>query len=361
MKAALGLIIATVVCAIATVSYFMIGKEDENTMQSAPAISLSVQGPMPSLDGATAWLNSDPLTNDALRGKVVLIDFWTYSCINWRREFPYVRAWAEKYRANGLVVIGVHTPEFPFEKDLDNIRRAVEEIGVAYPVAVDSDYAIWNAFRNRYWPALYFVDARGNIRHHQFGEGDYDKSERVLQQLLREAGSEVVDDTLVSPDAGGAEAAADWENLGSPELYAGYDRTRNFESPGGERFDTAHGYEFPSHLRLNQWALAGTWTIRRGSAESGDASGRVRVRFRARDLHIVMGPGARSGPIRFRILIDGQPPVEARGVDIDEHGNGAITEPRMYQLIRQTRPVTERTFEIEFLDAGAAIYSFTFG
>jgi thiol-disulfide isomerase/thioredoxin len=325
------------------------------------AVQLPVEGSMPSLAGATEWLNSPPLTAAGLRGSVVLVEFWTYTCINWLRTLPYVRAWAQHYQDRGLVVIGVHTPEFDFEHDLDNVRRAVKDLRVDYPVAVDNDYAIWSAFDNHYWPALYFVDAQGQIRHHQFGEGRYEESEMLLQQLLTEAGSGGIGRDLVSVDAGGVEAAADWGSLRSPENYLGYERTDNFASSNGAVLDTPHVYAAPAGLRLNHWALAGDWTVRRGAVALNQAGGRIAYRFQARDLHLVMGPAARGMPVRFRVLIDGQPPGAAHGTDIDDQGNGTVTDPRLYQLVRQPGPVTDRTFEVTFLDPGVQAYAFTFG
>jgi thiol-disulfide isomerase/thioredoxin len=325
------------------------------------AVQLPVEGSMPSLAGATEWLNSPPLTTAGLRGSVVLVEFWTYTCINWLRTLPYVRAWAETYGDRGLVVIGVHTPEFDFEHDLDNVRRQVKDLRVEYPVAVDNDYAVWSAFDNHYWPALYFADAQGQIRHHQFGEGRYEESEMILQQLLTEAGSGGLGRDLVSVDPGGVEAAADWGSLRSPENYLGYERTENFASSNGAVLDTPHVYAAPAGLRLNHWALAGDWTVRRGAAALNQAGGRIVYRFYARDLHLVMGTAARGTPVRFRVLIDGQPPGAAHGTDVDDQGNGTLTQPRLYQLIRQPGPVTDRTFEISFLDPGVQAYAFTFG
>jgi thiol-disulfide isomerase/thioredoxin len=325
------------------------------------AVQLPVEGSMPSLAGATEWLNSPPLTAAGLRGSVVLVEFWTYTCINWLRTLPYVRAWAQHYQDRGLVVIGVHTPEFDFEHDLDNVRRAVKDLRVDYPVAVDNDYAIWSAFDNHYWPALYFVDAHGQIRHHQFGEGRYEESEMLLQQLLTEAGSGGIGRDLVSVDAGGVEAAADWGSLRSPENYLGYERTDNFASSNGAVLDTPHVYAAPAGLRLNHWALAGDWTVGRGAVALNQAGGRIAYRFQARDLHLVMGPAARGMPVRFRVLIDGQPPGAAHGTDVDDQGNGTVTDPRLYQLVRQPGPVTDRTFEVIFLDPGVQAYAFTFG
>ena len=316
---------------------------------------------MPSLDSATEWLNSQPLTAADLRGKVVLIDFWTYTCINWLRQLPYVRAWAEKYKDHGLVVIGVHTPEFAFEQNLDSVRRAAKDMRVDYPVAIDSNYAIWRAFDNRYWPALYFVDAHGHIRHHHFGEGEYEQSEMVIQQLLDEAGNGGIGDELVSVDGRGAEAGADWANLRSPENYVGYERTENFASPGGALLDERRVYSAPTQLRLNSWALSGDWTVEKQATVLNEANGRIAYRFHARDLHLVMGPAARGTSVRFRVLIDGQSPGAAHGIDVDDQGNGTATEQRLYQLVRQPKPVADRQFEIEFLDAGVEAYAFTFG
>jgi thiol-disulfide isomerase/thioredoxin len=324
-------------------------------------VRLPVEGTMPSFDSATGWLNSPPLTPAGLRGNVVLVDFWTYTCINWLRTLPHLRAWADRYKDHGLVLIGVHTPEFDVEHDLDNVRRAIKDLGVDYPVAVDSDYGIWTAFDNHYWPALYFVDAQGQIRHHRFGEGDYEQSEMILQQLLTDAGTGGIDQDLVSVDATGVEAAADWASLRSPENYLGYQRTENFASSDGAVLDTRHVYVAPARLRLNHWALAGDWTVQRQAIVLNQAEGRIAYRFHARDLHLVMGPAARGTPVRFRVRLDGQPPGAAHGGDVDDQGNGTITEPRLYQLIRQPGPVAERTFEITFLDPGAQAYAFTFG
>ena len=322
---------------------------------------LPIEGELPSLGGATGWLNSRPLTAAGLRGKVVLIDVWTYTCINWLRQLPYVRAWAEKYKKQGLVVIGVHTPEFAFEKNVDNVRRAVKDLNVNYPIAIDSEYAIWRALNNKYWPALYFVDAQGRIRHHHFGEGEYEQSERVIQQLLAEAGSDAISRELVSVDARGVEAAADWGSLRSPEIYLGYERTENFASPGGAASDKRRTYAVPARLRLNHWALSGDWTMNREAAVLNNASGQIAHRFHARDLHLVMGPAARGTSVRFRVLIDGKPPGAAHGIDVDEQGNGTVTEQRMYQLIRQPQPIADRQFEIEFLNPGVEAFAFTFG
>jgi thiol-disulfide isomerase/thioredoxin len=330
--------------------------------QTAPAFAqLPIEGEMPSLGSATAWLNSPPLKADGLRGKVVLVNFCTYSCINWLRTLPYVRAWAGKYKDQGLVVIGVHAPEFGFEHDLDNVGRAVKNMRIEYPVAIDNDHAIWRAFNNEYWPTLYFVDTRGHIRHHKFGEGDYEQSERIVQQLLAEAGTGDIGHELVPADARGIEGAADWGNLKSPENYLGYERTENFASPGGAALDKRGVYGAPSQMRLNHWALSGDWTMGKQSAVLNKANGRIAYRFHARDLHLVMGPPARGRSVRFRVLIDGQPPVPGHGLDINENGNGTVTEPRLYQLIRQPPPIADRRFEIEFLDPGVEAFAFTFG
>jgi thiol-disulfide isomerase/thioredoxin len=326
-----------------------------------PGVRLPVEGELPSLGGATGWLNSPPLTPAGLRGKVVLVDIWTYTCINWLRTLPYVRAWAEKYKDQGLVVIGVHSPEFEFEKNVDNVRRAADDMRVDYPIAIDSGYAIWRAFHNQYWPALYFIDAQGHIRHHQFGEGDYERSEATIRQLLAEAGNGGGGHDLVSVDARGAEAAADWDSLMSPENYLGYERTENFASPGGAVLGKRRAYAAPKRLRLNEWALAGEWTVGKQATVLDKASGRIAYRFHARDLHLVMGPAAPETSVRFRVLIDGQPPGAAHGIDVDDQGNGTVTEPRLYQLIRQPKPIADRQFEIEFLDPGVAAFAFTFG
>jgi thiol-disulfide isomerase/thioredoxin len=323
--------------------------------------ALPVEGELPSLGGATGWLNSPPLTADALRGKVVLVDFWTYTCINWRRAQPYVRAWADKYRDKGLVMIGVHAPEFPFEKDAGNVGWAVKDMKIDYPVAMDNDFAIWRAFDNAYWPALYFVDAKGQIRHHKFGEGGYEESERVIHQLLAEAGATGFGSELVSVEGRGAEAAADWASQRSPENYLGYGRTAHFASPGGVRRDARHVYAVAERLRLNNWALAGEWTVGQQATVLHQASGRIVYRFHARDLHLVMGPAIRGGPVRFRVSIDGHAPGAAHGVDVDDLGNGTAIEQRMYQLMRQQGPVADRLFEIEFLDGGIEVFAFTFG
>jgi thiol-disulfide isomerase/thioredoxin len=325
------------------------------------SVRLPVEGRLPSFDGATGWLNSPPLTADGLRGKIVLVNFWTYTCINWLRQLPYLRAWAGKYADHGLTVIGIHTPEFPFEHDLANVRRAVRDMRLDYPVAIDNDYAVWTAFANHYWPALYFADAQGRIRHHHFGEGEYQQSEMVIQQLLVEAGTTDHDHELVSVNAFGVEAPADWSSLRSPENYTGYERTENFASPGGAVPGKRHAYEIPAQLRLNHWALSGDWTMDEQAVTLNEAGGQVAYRFHARDLNLVMGPAAPGAQVRFRVHVDGEPPVAAHGADIDEGGNGTLAEQRLHQLIRRPGPVTDRTFEITFLDPGAQVYAFTFG
>ncbi len=327
----------------------------------AEPAQLPVEGHLPGFDGATGWLNSPPLTTEGLRGKVVLVDFWTYTCINWLRTLGYVRAWAEKYADQGLVVVGVHTPEFPFERDLDNIRQAAKDMTVEYPIAVDSDYGVWRAFGNRYWPAVYIADAEGRIRHHQFGEGGYDECERVIQQLLGEAGREGITDDLVSVVPDGLEAQADWANLESPETYLGYEQAQNFASPGGAELDQPHSYVAPDRLRLNQWALAGEWTIESGASVLHRADGRIVFRFHARDVHLVLGPRERGTSVPFRVLVDGEPPGAAHGLDVDEEGYGTVSQQRLYQLVRVPGSIGDRTFEITFLAPGVEAYVFTFG
>ena len=318
-------------------------------------VDLPIEGELASLDGATGWLNSQPLSTESLRGKVVLVDFWTYTCINWLRTLSYIRAWAETYEQHGLVVIGVHTPEFPFEEDVDNVREAVKEMAVEYPVALDSDYGIWRAFDNHYWPAAYVADAEGRIRHHRFGEGGYDELERIIQRLLG------VDGDLVSVSPHGFEAQADWANLGSPETYLGYEQAQNFASPAGASPGEGHSYVAPDRLKLNHWALAGDWTLEKRASVLNQADGRISLRFHARDVHLVMGPPERGTSVPFRVLLDGDTPGSAHGVDIDEDGHGAVAQQRLHQLIRQEGPIDDRTFEITFLAPGVEAYAFTFG
>ena len=329
--------------------------------ESPATIRLSSEGEFPPLSGATGWLNSQPLTARSLRGSVVLVNFWTFSCINSIRVLPYLRAWAAKYKNQGLVVIGVQAPEFEFEKSFDNVRWAVMDRTIDYPIAIDNDLAVWRAFDNNYWPALYFVDARGKIRHHQFGEGDYERSEIVVQQLLAEAGVQGIGHESAEVEGVGIEAAPDWTDLKSPESYVGYDRAENFASPGGEARDKSHVYAGPSTLKLNHWALSGDWTAKKQFALLNSPNGRIAYRFHARDLHIIMGPSAPGTTVRFRVTIDGQPPGVTHGVDVDGQGNGTVTQQRLYQLIRQRQPIVDRQFEIEFLDSGIETFDFTFG
>ncbi|WP_181161009.1 cytochrome c biogenesis protein DipZ [Labrys okinawensis] len=322
--------------------------------------NLPVEGQAPSLDGAVAWLNSPPLTTEQLRGKVVLVDFWTYSCINCIRTTPYIRAWADRYRDQGLVVIGVHAPEFAFEKKLDNVRQAVKDFGIVYPVAVDNDYRIWRAFQNSYWPAFYLIDARGQIRYHNFGEGNYRQTEQAIQDLLREAGSSGPAKEAAAPAAKGAEASPDLANLGSQETYLGYGRADNFASAERVSPDAARDYSV-TDPGLNQWGLQGTWTVGAERAVLDKPGGGIVYRFSARDLHLVLGPGAAGKPVRFQVTVDGKAPGPDHGADIDAQGNGLVTETRLYQLVRQSGGVETRTFEVRFLDPGVEAYAFTFG
>jgi thiol-disulfide isomerase/thioredoxin len=319
--------------------------------RTAEAAPLPVEGHLPGFDGATGWLNSAPLGPADLREKVVLIDFWTYTCINWLRTLGYVRAWAERYEDQGLVVIGVHTPEFPFEQDVDNVRWAAKEMRVGYPIALDSDYAVWRAFDNRFWPAVYIADAQGRIRHHHFGEGGYEECERIIQYLLRDAGREEVGDDLVSVAADDFEAQADWANLESPETYLGYEQAQNFSGI----------HDAPGPLKLNEWALSGDWTVQDRASVLNGADGRIVFRFHARDVHLVMGPRSQGTSVPFRVLVDGEPPGAAHGLDVDEQGQGTLSEQRLYQLIRERGSITDRTFEITFLAPGVEAYVFTFG
>jgi hypothetical protein len=319
-----------------------------------------VEGTLPAFDGATAWLNSQALTPEDLAGRVVLASFGTYTCINWIRSLPYVRAWANKYAELGLVVIGIQTPEFEFEGELEHVERAIKERDVRYAVVVDNDYAIWEALDNHYWPALYFVDAQGHIRHHHFGEGEYEESEMVLQMLLSDAGSDV-DQGLVDIEPDGVEAAADWASLGSPESYVGYGRASGFASSSGAVPDQRHVYSVPAQLRRNQWALSGDWRIGLVPARLNEPGGSISCQFHARDLHLVMGPPLHQGPVRFRVRLNGEPPGPAHGVDVDDDGNGTANYQRMYQLIRQPGPIDDRVFQIEFLDPGVEAFVFTFG
>jgi thiol-disulfide isomerase/thioredoxin len=326
----------------------------------ADPAAMPVEGVLPSLSGAVEWLNFPPLTAEGLKGKVVLVDFWTYSCINCLRAIPYVRAWAEKYKSQGLVVIGVHAPEFAFERNVDNVKSAISTLKITYPVAIDNEYLVWRAFENEYWPAHYFIDAEGLIRHHHFGEGEYDESERVIQQLLAEAGRSNVPTGIVAVKASGAEAASDKDDVDSPETYIGYNRLDHFVSPGGVVQDASHAYTAGSP-QLNEWALAGNWTIGGERAALNENGGGIVYRFHARDLHLVLGPAPDGKPVRFRITIDGGAPGAAHGVDVDADGQGVVTAQRLYQLIREASAVADRTFEIRFLDPGVQAYTFTFG
>jgi len=321
---------------------------------------LPVEGRLGSFQGATRWLNSEPLTPEGLRGRVVLVDFWTYTCVNWLRTAPYVRAWAAKYRAAGLTVIGVHTPEFGFEHDLDNVAAAARWFTVEYPIAVDNDYAVWHAFANQFWPAIYLADVEGRIRFHHFGEGEYAATEMAVQQLLMEAGVEGIDQDLVMVEPRELEVAADWGAVQSPETYLGYGQATGFASAADAAPGVPHLYG-SAPVRLNQWGLSGNWTFARHAAVANDAGGRIAFRFHARDVNLVMGPASRGAAVRFRVSLDGQPPGGARGTDVDPADGGTVRDQRTYQLIRQDGPIADRLFEIEFLDAGVEAYCFTFG
>lgn len=344
-------------------SLLVAGNSDVMTDASPRQSSISdlpVEGIAPGLDGAVEWLNSKPLTAADLRGKVVLVDFWTYSCINCIRTVPDVRAWAEKYKDQGLVVIGVHAPEFAFEKQVDNVRKAVADFGILYPVAIDNDYRIWRAFENSYWPAHYLIDARGQIRYHHFGEGNYAQTEKAIQDLLREAGNKMAAEATLKPDAEGAEMAPDLVNLGSGETYLGYQRAAGFVSPEGILSDTSRDYSV-TEPGLNEWGLSGRWTIGAEKAVVDRAGASIAYRFSARDLHLVLAPGADGKPVRIKVTVDGKAPGNNHGTDIDAEGNGTITRTRLYQLVRQAGEVKARNFEIRFLDPGAEAYAFTFG
>ncbi len=323
--------------------------------------ALPVEGRLASFAGATGWLNSAPLTPQGLEGRVVLVDFWTYTCINWLRTLPYVRAWAAKYADAGLTVVGVHTPEFGFERNLDNVVAYMRTFGVEYPVAVDSDYGVWRAFSNHFWPAVYIADAQGRIRFHHFGEGEYAMTEMVIQQLLLEAGAQGIDQDLVDVEPRGLEVAADWRTLQSPETYLGYGQSTGFASEEVAAFDRPHVYAAAARLPLNAWDLAGSWTVARHAAVANGAGGRIAFRFHARDVNLVMGPASPGVSVPFRVLLDGQVAREAHGTDVDVEGNGILDAQRTYQLIRQSGAVADRLFEIEFLDGGAEAYCFTFG
>jgi cytochrome c biogenesis protein CcdA/thiol-disulfide isomerase/thioredoxin len=336
-------------------------KANESASAQPAAVELGHEGPFPSLDGAVKWLNSSPLTREQLKGKVVVVDFWTYSCINCLRSIPYAEAWWEKYKDDGLVVIGVHTPEFAFEKDPANVAKSLTDLKITYPVAVDSNYAIWKAFKNQYWPAHYFIDAHGSIRYHHFGEGKYDESEQVIQQLLREKNSNLKASGLVQVSASGAQAAADFNDIVSPETYIGYTRQQNYASPQKIHEDGPQTYSAPSRPTVNQWGLVGNWSVSGEQASLVFAPGKVIYRFHARDLHLVIGPGKNGKPVRFRVLLDGTAPGDDHGVDVDAQGSGVVKDYRLYQLIRQKGKVEDRTFQIEFLDPGVQVFAFTFG
>jgi cytochrome c biogenesis protein CcdA/thiol-disulfide isomerase/thioredoxin len=327
-----------------------------------PASGLPVLGAMPSLDGATLWLNSPPLTREQLKGKVVLVDFWTYSCINCLRALPYVEEWAKRYGPQGLVVIGVHTPEFAFEKQPGNVQKAIKDFGITYPVAMDNNYAIWRAFDNDSWPAHYFIDAQGRLRHSHFGEGEYDQSEQVIRALLAERNGAPVKGALVGRAGSGVQAAADFNDAHSPETYLGYARAANFTSPGGEHRDQAADYQLPAGFAPDGWGLAGRWTVTSEFAAAGAPGARIAFRFHARDLHMVLGPAPNGQPVRFRITLDGKPPGADHGVDVDAAGNGIVTSQRLFQLVRQHQGAQgDHLFQIEFLAPGAQAFTFTFG
>jgi cytochrome c biogenesis protein CcdA/thiol-disulfide isomerase/thioredoxin len=331
------------------------------TINISDSTSDGVPSSLPDLSGATAWINSAPLTPASLRGKVVLVDFWTYSCINCLRTLPYIKAWNEKYKNSGLVILGVHTPEFPFEKDESNVRKAVHDLGITYPVAMDNDYRIWRNFHNQYWPADYLVDASGRVRFHHFGEGYYEQSEQQIRTLLQEANQQPLPGATATIAATGTEAAPDSNDVQSPETYVGYQRAENFSSPGGFDEDEPHLYRTPAELKLNHWALAGKWLDEGQIATALAPGASISYRFHARDLHLVLGPSKDGAPIRFRVTIDGKTPGADHGMDTDAEGYGAVTENRLYQLIRQKGNIRDRTFRIEFLAPGVQAYSFTFG
>ena len=335
-----------------------------STILLAAIFGVSASGPPkmgPSLNGATGWLNGQGLQLQDLRGKVVLIDFWTYTCINWRRTLPYIREWQIKYKDWGLVVIGVHTPEFTFEYKPENVSRSIKEMNIDYLVALDNNYSIWNSFQNQYWPALYLIDAKGNLRYQKFGEGDYQESELKIQSLLREVSGKKVDNATVALNPDGAEAAADWQNLQSPENFLGYERTQGFSSKGPAVIDKLKDYSPPMKLQLNQWALAGEWILQKENVQLKKAPGKLVYKFHARDVNLIMGPVVPGTSIKFRVLVDGQVPGSAHGLDIDNNGNGTVHDQRMYQLIRQHEPIIDREFEIEFLDPEVEVFDFTFG
>jgi thiol-disulfide isomerase/thioredoxin len=341
--------------ALGAARFGVIGSELQQ--MACAALTERNEGALPSLSGATQWLNSQPLSPAGLRGKVVLVDFWTYTCVNWLRTLPYVRAWDQKYRDQGLVVIGAHTPEFPFEKDIDNVRWAAKEMDVRYPIAVDSDYGVWRAFDNNYWPAVYVADVNGRIRYHHFGEGAYDEAEKVIRRLLSESGR-TTDNQLVKVAPRGLEVAADYGTLRSPESYLGYERAEAFASDALQ--DGPRGYTVP-RLALNQWGLAGNWTVKGRAAVLNEANGKVVYRFHARDVNLIMGVLPGSRPVRFTVKVDGEPPGAAHGSDIDDQGNGTAARQRTYQLVRLQTRIADREFEIQFADPGVEAFCFTFG
>jgi thiol-disulfide isomerase/thioredoxin len=332
-----------------------------STLRGRAGKELPSEGRLPGFEGAVGWLNSEPLTPADLRGNVVLVDFWTYTCINWLRTLAYVRAWSEKYADHGLVVVGVHTPEFPFERETENVVAAAKEMDVEYPIALDPENAVWDAFANRYWPAVYIADAEGTIRHHQFGEGQYEECEHVIQQLLRDTAREGVSDAVVSVSPAGLEAQADWTTLESPETYLGFEQGQRFASRGGAALNEPRVYDVPDPLPLNAWALSGEWTIEPGASVLQWARGGIAFRFHARDVHLVLRSRAPVTSVPFRVLLDGRPPSDAHGLDVDGEGNGVLIAPRLYQLLRQRGPIVDRTFEITFLEGGVEAYVFTFG
>jgi thiol-disulfide isomerase/thioredoxin len=325
------------------------------------AAELPVEGRLASFDGATGWLNSEPLTPEGLRGRVVLVDFWTYTCINWIRTLPYVRAWAAKYADAGLTIVGVHTPEFGFERDLDNIVAKSRDFGVEFPIAIDSDYGVWRAFNNHFWPAVYLADEQGRIRFHHFGEGEYAMTEMVIQQLLIDAGAQDIDQDLVAVEPRGLEVAADWQTLQSPETYTGYGQSTGFASDDAAAFDRPHVYALHPRLPLNYWDLAGDWTVARHAAILNEPGGRIAFQFHARDVNLVMGPASKGASIPYRVFLDGQVADGANGTDVDPDGHGVVSEQRTYQLIRRSGQIEDGRFVIEFLEAGVEAYCFTFG
>lgn len=322
---------------------------------------LPVEGRLGSFAGVTGWLNSQPLTPEALGGRVVLVDFWTYTCVNWLRTLPYLRAWDAKYGQDGLTIVGVHTPEFGFERNVENVIREARNLRVEYPVAIDSDYGVWRAFANHFWPAAYLADGEGRIRYHHFGEGEYAATEMAIQQLLIDVGANATDQDLVMVEPQGLEVAADWRTLQSPETYLGYNQASGFAQQVEARFDQPAAYSSPAHLSLNEWALAGAWTVAGHAAILNEAGGRIAFQFHARDVNLVMGPPSAAAPARYRVFLDGEPVGDAPGADVDAAGRGAVETQRTYQLVRQTGRIEDRRFEIELLDAGVEAYCFTFG